>query len=358
MFKRRRWIVGGGTALAALCAFPTYAQSNLTLYGLVDDSLAYVSNQKGGRTFMQFAGDAQADRWGMFGQEDLGGGYKAIFRLENGFSVNNGALGQGGLEFGRQAYVGLSHSSAGSLTLGRQYDFVLDFLCPTANGCASSDVYAFHLGDYDRLGGERVDNAVKYMSPDIGGLHLGAMYSFGNQPGSLSRNSAMSFGGGYRRGDFQIGAAYTQIRNFVPIFDLGTPVFGASLAGTAIDRYGTGGVGVSYSFGALAVRTVATFVDFRRANQSAILRTAEAGLTYQVSHGLWLSADYAYTKMQGDHWNQIGLVADYFLSKRTDLYVHLNTIRSSADVHAALFPLAPSSTDTQSVASIGIRHKF
>ncbi|MFM0566126.1 porin [Paraburkholderia sediminicola] len=358
MFNTRRWMVEGTAALAALCALPCHAQSNVTLYGLLDDSLAYVSNQKGGRTFTQLSGDAQSDRWGMLGEEDLGGGYKAIFRLENGFTINNGALGQGGLEFGRQAYVGLSHPGAGSLTLGRQYDFVLDFLCPMSNGCVSSDVYAFHLGDYDRLGGERVDNAVKYMSPDIGGLHFGGLYSFGNQPGSLSRNSAVSFGAGYRRGAFQLGAAYTQIRNFVPAFDLGTPVFGASLAGAAIDRYSTGGVGMTYSFGALDLRTVATFVDFRRASQSAILRTAETGLTYQLNPALRLSADYAYTKLQGDHWQQVGLVADYFLSKRTDVYLHLNTMRSSAGVHAVLFPLAPSSTDAQSVASMGIRHKF
>ena len=61
------------------------------------------------------------------GKEDLGGGLKAIFVLENGFNVFNGTLGQGGDMFGRQAYVGLSTAQYGTVTLGRQYDSVVDF---------------------------------------------------------------------------------------------------------------------------------------------------------------------------------------------------------------------------------------
>lgn len=358
MCRTRCWGFTGAAALMVLGVTPSYAQSTVTLYGLLDDSIAYVSNENGGHTLMQFAGDAQSDRWGVYGEEDLGDGYQAVFRLENGFTINNGAFAQGGLEFGRQAYVGVTQRGAGSLTLGRQYDFILDFLCPMSNGCVSSDVYAFHLGDYDRLGGERVNNAVKYMSPDMDGLRFGALYSFGGQAGSLSADSAVSFGAGYNAGALQLGAAYTQIRNFTPAFDLGTPVFGASLVNASIERYGTGGVGASYRFGNLGIRAVATFVDFRDASQSAILRTAETGLTYAVNPALRLSADYAYTKLQGDHWQQVGLVADYFLSIRTDVYLHLNTMRANSGVRAVLFPITPSSTDTQSVASVGIRHKF
>ena len=55
-----------------------------------------------------YQGNLQGSRWGLKGTEDLGGGLKAIFQLENGFDVNNGKLGQGGLLFGRQAYVGLT----------------------------------------------------------------------------------------------------------------------------------------------------------------------------------------------------------------------------------------------------------
>lgn len=70
------------------------------------------------------SGNLQGDRWGLIGSEDVGGGLKAIFRLEGGFNVDNGMLGQGGAEFGRKAYVGLA-SPVGTVTLGRQYDLLV-----------------------------------------------------------------------------------------------------------------------------------------------------------------------------------------------------------------------------------------
>jgi hypothetical protein len=48
-------------------------------------------------------------------------GLSAIFTLENGFNASNGALGQNGRLFGRQAYVGLASTRYGTLTFGRQY---------------------------------------------------------------------------------------------------------------------------------------------------------------------------------------------------------------------------------------------
>ena len=123
-------------ALATLCplAGVVHAQSSVTLYGLIDESrFEAVSNvpvagKTGGGT--QYALDAinglNGTRWGLRGTEDLGGGLAAIFTLENGFDLNTGKLGQGGAEFGRQAFVGLSSSRFGTLTLGRQYDSVVD----------------------------------------------------------------------------------------------------------------------------------------------------------------------------------------------------------------------------------------
>jgi predicted porin len=244
------------------------------------------------------------------------------------------------------------------MTLGRQYDFALDYLCPLSNGCISSIVFGFHLGDYDRLGGERLDHAVKYTSPDLGGLQFGALYSLGGQPGSLSKNSATSVGASYRSGPVQVGASYTAIRNFTAAFDLGTPVFGTSLAGLAVDKYSTGGVGASYRVGKVLLHGVGTFVDFQKNGQSVILRTGEAGVTYELTEALRLNAGYAYTTQGNLHWHQGILAANYFLSKRTDVYCHLSTLQASSGTRAALFPLTASDTSSQSLVSVGIRHKF
>jgi predicted porin len=139
----RKFVFGGAIAMAAAAA---HAQSSVTLYGIVDVGLSYVNNAQTGRSSAGLRGapqtaltDAHAtgmsgSRWGLRGSEDLGGGLKALFVLENGFMVNNGTLAQGGAEFGRQAYVGLSSAAAGTVTAGRQYDPLADAIRATSAG--------------------------------------------------------------------------------------------------------------------------------------------------------------------------------------------------------------------------------
>ena len=120
---------------AALAASAAHAQSSVTLYGLIDAGLMYTNNVKTSATshgslFQATSGTVNGSRFGLRGAEDLGGGLKAIFVLENGFNVQNGKLGQNGRMFGRQAFVGLSSSDFGTVTLGRQYDSLVDFVAP------------------------------------------------------------------------------------------------------------------------------------------------------------------------------------------------------------------------------------
>lgn len=112
-----------------------HAQSTITLFGVVDEGFNFTNNAGGHQLYALSGGDAEGSRWGPNGTEDLGGGLSAILRLENGINVDSGKLGQEGQEFGRQAFVGLSSATAGTLTLGRQYDSVVDYLAPlTVNG--------------------------------------------------------------------------------------------------------------------------------------------------------------------------------------------------------------------------------
>ena len=125
-------------ALSALgTAAPDTWATTVTLYGVVDANVEYVTNIAPGqptvnpvtgqasvgpghdRVALQ-SGGMSASRWGLRGVEDLGGGVQALFVLESGFSLDDGKSMQGGRLFGRQAFVGLS-SSLGALTFGRQY---------------------------------------------------------------------------------------------------------------------------------------------------------------------------------------------------------------------------------------------
>jgi outer membrane protein OmpU len=337
-----------------------YAQSNVTLYGLIDESLNYVSNEGGHGAFTQTSGNVQGSRWGIKGTEDLGGGYQAIFTLENGFALNNGALGQGGLEFGRQAFVGLT-TPAGTITLGRQYDFLI-YLYSMTN-LFNAGTYGFHLGDYDRLGGERLNNVIAYQSPTFDGLKVGVLYAPGGQPGHLAAGSAQSYGISYSSDNLNLAAAYTSVNNttITPAATIGVPdLFGTPQSGTvALNRISTFAAGGSYKFGPALLHSVYSLTDMKSGNSTAVLSTWEGGVTYWLTPAVSVLGGYAYSKLNEARWGQYMVSADYFLSKRTDLYALLNYEHvHGGDVQATLFTATPSSGGNQTIVSLGIRHRF
>ncbi|CAN7614320.1 porin [Trinickia sp. LjRoot230] len=344
------------------------AQSSVQLYGIVDGGIAYVTNVAGGHTWMQTSGVGQADRWGLRGQEDLGGGYRAVFRLENGFTLNDGRFSQGGLEFGRQAWVGVASDRFGTLTFGRQYDFMVTNLTAFTAGSLTPSVLAFHLGDLDRLGAERIDNAVRYVTPEFAGFQFGALYAFGGRPGSFVSNSAASFGVTYGNGPFKAGAAYVELHDYTTLFGIGTSVLGKPLIGTlsqgllprfqTFDKLTVSGIGAGYQWGPANLHAVYTAVIFHQHGQSASLRTAEGGIKYTVSYAFSLAASYARSTLSENGWNQFAAGGDYALSKRTDIYLHAVYLHASAGVRAQIFSLPASSSTKQTVISLGMRHLF
>ncbi len=191
---------------AAMSSFAN-AQSSVTLYGTIDTGLDFVSNQKtangsGHSNFLAEAANISTDRWGLRGTEDLGGGLKAIFDLENGFNVNSGKLNNGGDEFGRQAWIGLASDTYGQLTLGRQYDAVVDYVAPnSATGSGFAGNLAQHPFDNDNLNNDiRLNNSVKFRTADYSGFGAEAVYAFSNQAGGFADNRAYSAGAHYSNG--------------------------------------------------------------------------------------------------------------------------------------------------------------
>src|SRR5471030_706016 len=87
-------------SLAALGTFAgaAQAQSSVTLYGIVDGGVLYSNNIGGQTLYGTSSSNLQGSRWGLRGTEDLGGGLKVRFVLENGFNIFSGRLGQGGDE--------------------------------------------------------------------------------------------------------------------------------------------------------------------------------------------------------------------------------------------------------------------
>ncbi|CAJ5934215.1 outer membrane porin [Burkholderia pseudomallei] len=166
-------------ACGALCATAAHAhaQSSVTLYGIVDTGIEFVSHAsaKGGSAWRMPAVTGELpSRWGLRGVEDLGGGYRALFVLESGFNPRGGELGQGGRLFGRQAYVGL-RAPFGTLAFGRQY--MMTYVALQGADIIGPDIYG--LGSLDAyIPNGRADNAVTYVG-SYRGVTLGAGYSFG-----------------------------------------------------------------------------------------------------------------------------------------------------------------------------------
>lgn len=356
--KFAKWAI----AAQGMCmAFCVHAQSSVTLYGLIDEGLNYVSNEGGHVAFAQASGNIQGSRWGITGSEDLGGGYQAVFRLENGFALNNGTLGQGGLLFGRQAYVGFA-APGGTLTLGRQYDYQV-LLYPMAN-MAQAGTYGFHLGDYDRVAGERLNNAIAYQSPTLmGGLKIGLLYAPGGVPGHLAEGSAQSYGISYGRGNLNMAVAYTSINNttITPYASIGVPsLFGAVQTGTInLTRLSTVAAGASYKIGAVLVHGVYSLTDMKNGMASAVLSSWDGGVTYTLTPSMTVLGGVVYSRLDETHWNQYMLSLDYLLSKRTDLYAVLNYEHAhGGNALATLFTIPSSSGSNQAILSLGLRHRF
>lgn len=406
----KKFALGGAMVVAAAAA---HAQSAVTLYGIVDVGVSYANNTQTGRSSGQLHGapqtaltDAHAtgmsgSRWGLRGSEDLGDGLKAVFVLENGFMVNNGTLAQGGAEFGRQAYVGLSSADVGAVTIGRQYDPLVDavqqFSAPYWAGYMSS-----HIGDVDNLANtSRINNAIKYTTPSFHGIKAGAMYSFGGVAGSQTRNQVWSLGISYSAGALSLGAAYLNARNPNVSFYGNTPNKGPATvdnigslgsattpeSSPAFAGYASAntleimGIGASYAFSRTTINAVVTNVRFDGLGSAsgpnpfgytgnAVFTNAEIGVRTMIAPTLTTGVAFDYAQrnaVKGDggaKYMQLDFALDYLLSKRTDVYALAAVQRASGrdslgqPAVAGISGFTPSATSKQVGLRIGLRHKF
>src|SRR5258707_10215292 len=168
------------------------AQSSVSLYGIVEDGFIYTNNQKGGSVVQATTGQTNTSRWGMTGAEDLGGSYKAVFTLENGFDTSTGKLGQNGRLFGRSSFVGIA-APIGTITAGRQYEPLSQYVGALSSAIRWAGWTGAHPGDVDNLQSTiRFDNSVQYASPTLYGLSFKAMYAPGGQPRNFTKQRAMA----------------------------------------------------------------------------------------------------------------------------------------------------------------------
>ena len=348
----------------------------------------------------------------MKGSEDLGGGLHAVFQLENGLNLNNGALAQNGLEFGRQAYLGLSSDRYGTVLLGRQYDKVVDYIGPLIFADGIGTAYSALPGDLNNTNNStgRVNNAIKYNSPTINGLSFGALYSLGGVAGEPARNQVYSFGVGYTNGPVNAAVAFLHVNQPNSSFFSNSAIAAGSL-GTATtsatnsiyggfanaNSYQVAAAGINYAIGPAVIGLVYSNTQFQNLGSglssigngipagtgvgTAIFNAAEVNLTWHFTPALSVGGAYSYTAGSsvqginnaatgavgtsgGSKYNEFSLAADYALSARTDTYIagvyQIASGTDSTGLHAQadLNSLTPSSNNKQAIVRVGLRHKF
>jgi predicted porin len=376
-----------------------HAQSSVTLYGVIDTSITYVhgNNGTGSNSWSMGSGNLSGSRWGMKGTEDLGSGLKALFQIEGGFNSSTGGLGQDGRIFGRQAFVGLQSDQYGTITLGRQYDPLVDLVQPVTADNYFGSVFATP-GDVDNNDNSlRVSNAVKYTSAVYAGLQFEAMYGFGGIAGQTGSGQTWSAGAAYNNGPIGIAAGYFHASNPTPTAAFRPNTWGGSsdpiFDGPINNGYMSAkSIGIAQVAGQYVVGPVTLGLGYSNAQYKSDgyslftstqkYNTGRAFAAFQATPALLLGVGYSYTKANGDtdaKYHQVSLGGDYSLSKRTDIYlvgayqhasgtqrtVSTNTVNGATVIttgtqtaQAQIGSYSASGTSSQEMVAVGIRHKF
>ena len=325
-------------ALAVMAAAgAASAQSSVQLYGIADVWFGSTETGVGAAKLKQIGlsdGGVSNSRFGLKGSEDLGGGLKAIFTLEQGFNLDTGAQTTAGQAFGREATVGLQ-GNFGTVKLGKQFnafDDVSGAAATVFDGALTPMNNVFESAAFASTDA----NTVKYLSPSFSGFSGSASYSFGeNKTATVDATNSYSLAGQYANGPVAAGLGYA-------VKDLG-----AAGEDKATRLNG------SYNFGVATLKASYGLVDYASNNE---VNEYEIGVDYPVASNLVLSAGYAFSKLENgagaklSETNGFGLAAAYLLSKRTTAYVGATpaTTENAAGVDTA----------KTTIYAVGVKHAF
>lgn len=319
------------------------AQSSVTLYGLADiwvgSTKAEINGVGSSVTKVDGSGLATS-RFGLKGSEDLGGGLKANFQLEQGFNIDNGTAGNstgtaGSQAFDRQAWVGLS-GGFGEVQFGKTWSSYNDIRWSAndnfnANVAASFNTWVGYT--------DRPVNSIKYISPTVGGFSGSVTYGLGedklaNANGKSS--SLTSLGLQYANGPVFVGLAYQ-----------------AEKDGATDTKFTNTLINGSYDFG--MAKLVAGYNQAKDTLVAGKANEWNVGVEVPLAANLNLGLGYAQSKEKiagVDSFKTTGYTASllYSLSKRTTVYGVLSQTKGK-DI--------PFTTEAKgTLYAVGINHKF
>jgi len=335
----------------------------VTLYGVVDVNVQRTDPKVGTSgvdtpaTTGLNSGHLAGPRWGLRGSEDLGGGMRAIFQLEGGYSVDNGQLGQGGRLFGRQAYAGLA-GNLGTLVAGR--------LAAFSSGSGAFDKFGsldpFRTG-YGLMGFNatmsganalRLDNTIAYVTPTIGGFSAGIGHTFRVDGAELAGGSSNNNNGQIMYANFSAGPLYAVLTyNRIKV---------GEVAGDPTEKHLQ--IGASYDLKVVKLSAAYAKED----DQWSGLRTTSAQVAGSSAKAWAIGASApfgphrlaaSYQKRDVDSFGATpegerkvwGLGYEYSLSRRTTFYASYGDVKDDGSLKTTTF-------GGQKQTTVGLNHTF
>lgn len=361
-------------AVAGLVSAPAFAQSNVTIYGVADASMVWGDHGDNEFTGI-YSGILSGSRLGFRGTEDLGNGLKAVFTLEQGFTIDDGGESDSTKAFQRQAFVGLS-GGFGTVSLGRQYAPGYDF---QYDALVSSQISPQAILSGKPLAGKaddkaltinpgtpaRWDNSIAY-NGTFGAIRARAIYSFaGNETGNdvtgvdADSDDMMGLGLEYANGPLKVGGVYHFLKD------------AEGISGETDDQQ-EWLLGASYNFGVLTL--AGSYQQAKNASYADGLDVDLWQLGVIVPVGAAGNVHFAYGEAEYDadgfdaNSKSYSLAYTHALSKRTTAYVGYNRTDNDDGLALGLIGSGVTYNDStevvtgtgekQDVVAVGIRHTF
>ena len=328
------------------------AQTNVTIYGVVDAAITYEKDVTVNDDVWRLdSGQQSGSRIGFRGTEELGGGLKGLFTLENGFNVDTGTMGQGNRLFGRQAWVGLG-GGFGTVKLGRQQTplyYALNAIDPFEINLAGNAQRIFGAGLYAIDPFLRTDNTLNYTSANFGGFSGQVAYSFGEVAGDNSANRQVGVGLAYVNGPINVQFAYHDSNTFTLPGTFG-------FFGTGVADLRTAFIGATWDFG--VAKAHAAFADTKvdvgaaeGKNRNYLLgATAPVGVGTVMAS--WIRNDVR--DIGEGESDQFAIGYSHPVSKRTNFYTSAGYTKNDDGVRVNAF----ANGESGKIFNVGVRHRF
>lgn len=348
-------------ALAAVAASgAAFAQSSVTVFGVVDTSVAY---EKGDESWsgMQNSG-LSTGRLGFRGTEDLGGGLKANFWLEGQVDTDNGG---NGFNFKRRSTVGLE-GGFGEVRLGREltaaYNAVARYDVFGDVGYGASLMFKNTVADAHN---NRRSNMVTYLSPNFSGFRVNVNYAFGEGTEStLKRGAYFGTGVTYDNGPLSLGLGIER-QNTAGVF--GVPGFPAVEGVAAANRLTSYAFGGSYDFGVVKLNGAYRLAENRAFGADSDLdgQALLIGLSAPVGAAGVAKISYGHYEheiagAEDAKADQLSLGYVHNLSKRTAVYGTYAYLKNKNK--GETFKLNGQNSDLDNgkvhAVQVGVRHAF